>query len=93
MTHAFSEEDIHEEDVIEEVHFEIDKNAFKGPYTCCDKQTNSIRKILSRNGLELYYEVWRCSRCKKEYLGTEQAKLLESFWSQDKTKHTPEIPD
>ena len=41
------EDDIKEEDIIGEVHFEIDKNAFKGPVRCCSKVTyktpNEIR--------------------------------------------------
>lgn len=74
-----------EEDIdlgtLEEVHFEIDKNAFKGPFTCCKKKTRKTTKKTVYKGLEFQHEVWQCSRCKKEYLDLEQSKRMETFWT------------
>ncbi len=73
-------EEISEEDITEEVHFEIDKDAFKGPFPCCNKTTTKKNKSISHRGFEFHYGVWHCSKCDKEYLDTEQAKRLENFW-------------
>lgn len=91
MTHAFNEEDVREKDVVEEVHFEIDKDAFKGPFVCCHGKTTAMRKTFFHRVLETKHAVWSCHHCKKEYLDTEQAKLLESFWSKDETAHHRKI--
>ena len=74
------EEDIREEDIIGEVHFEIDKNAFKGPFTCCSQKTKSAIKNISIKGPQFTYDVWRCGKCGKEYLDTKQAGIMEKFW-------------
>lgn len=75
-----NEYDIKEEDLVEEVHFEIDKDAFKGPFTCHGTKTILLDKKLSFNGVDLNYSVWYCKKCKKEYLDSGQAKRLERFW-------------
>jgi len=69
-----------EEDLVEEVEFEIDKKAFDGPFRCCGIETKKIKKKISIKGIELNYEVWVCSKCKKEYLDNEQARRLEKIW-------------
>ena len=60
--------------------FSIDKGAFNGPFTCCNKKTGKINKKIICKGFEFNYDVWYCSKCKKEYLDSEQAKGLERFW-------------
>ncbi len=71
---------IREEDIKEEVKFEIDKNSFKGPFTCHGKKTKLIQKKISWHGLEITYKSWYCTRCKKEYLDADQGRKLEKFW-------------
>ncbi len=62
------------------MHFEIDKNAFKGPFTCCGQKTRRAIKKVSIKGLQFTYDAWRCSKCGKEYLDTKQAGIMEKFW-------------
>ena len=71
---------IKEEDLGEEVKFEIDKDAFKGPFTCHNKKTVLENKKISFHNLDFNYSVWKCSKCKKEYLDTDQGRKLERFW-------------
>jgi len=71
--------DIEDEDLKEEVKFEIDKNAFKGPFICHSKKTILKDKEVSFNGLNFNYSVWSCSKCGKEYLDSEQGKKFEKF--------------
>ena len=75
------EDDIKEEDIIEEVHFEIDKNAFKGPFTCCGRKTKKVTKKTSYAGLGITYWAWKCAKCGKEYLETDQSKKLQKIWT------------
>lgn len=75
------EDDIKEEDIIEEVHFEIDKNAFKGPFTCCGRKTKEATKSVSLKGQKVTYEVWKCGKCGEEYLESRQAEKLENIWA------------
>ena len=75
------EDDIKEEDIIEEVHFEIDKNAFKGPFTCCGRKTKKAVKGMSLKGQKVTYGVWKCSKCGEEYLDSDQAEKLENIWA------------
>ncbi len=77
-------ENIKEEDLAEEVKFEIDKDAFKGPFTCHNINTKKILKKMSIKGIDFTYEVWRCSKCKKEFLDSEQANRLEKIWMIEK---------
>jgi hypothetical protein len=72
---------IRQQDIIEEVSFEIDKKAFERPFSCCNDKTKKAQKKISYHGLDFSYEVWKCSKCKKEYLDTKQAKHLEQFWT------------
>ena len=75
---------IKEEDLVEEVQFEIDKDAFKGPFTCCNKETKKVNKKMNVRGLEFSYESWQCVKCKKEFLDTDQASRLEKIWMIEK---------
>lgn len=70
---------IKEEDLREEVEFEIDKDAFKGPFECHGKKTILIDKKISYGNLEFTYSVWQCKKCKKEYLDFEQGRRYEKF--------------
>ena len=67
---------IKDEEFGEEVKFEIDKDAFKGPFTCHGTKTILIEKKTSYGDLDFTYNVWKC---KKEYLDFEQAKRYEKF--------------
>jgi len=73
------EYDIKEEDLREDVEFEIDKDAFKGPFTCHNKKTVLENKKISFHNLDFSYFVWKCSKCKKEYLDSEQGRRFEKF--------------
>ena len=68
-----------EEDMGEEVKFEIDDNSFKGPFRCHGKKTVLIDKKTSYGGIEFAYSVWQCHKCKKEYVDFEQAEKFEKF--------------
>ena len=70
-----------DEELLEEVHFEIDKNAFKGPFTCCGRKTKKVTKKTSYRGLEVGYGAWKCAKCGKEYLESDQSKKLEKIWA------------
>src|SRR3989338_7928337 len=72
---------IKEADLVEDVKFEIDKNAFKGgkPFKCHGKNTILKDKRISFNNFEFTYQVWHCKACKKDYLDFEQAKKYERF--------------
>ncbi len=70
---------IKEEDLVEDVKFEIDKDAFKGHFICHNSKTILENKKVSFNGLEFTYSVWKCKKCKKEYLDSEQGRRFEKF--------------
>ena len=72
-------QNIREEDLVEDAEFEIDKDAFKGPFTCHSRKTVLIEKKTSYGDIEFAYPVWQCRKCKKEYLDFEQAKKYEKF--------------
>ena len=63
----------------EEVKFEIDKDAFKCPFTCHSKKTILEDKKVSFNGLNFNYSAWKCRKCGKEYLDSEQGRRFEKF--------------
>jgi len=67
----------------EKMKFEIDKDAFKGPFKCHVK-TKLTNKKISVDGNVFSYTVWRCPKCSKEYLDTSQAKRLEVIWTFEK---------
>ncbi|MEK6963738.1 MAG: hypothetical protein AABX70_04880 [Nanoarchaeota archaeon] len=73
-------DEISPQEILEEVSFTIDKDAFKGPFTCCNTTTKKVTKKLSYKGFELVYEIWQCKKCNKEYVDKDQAKKLETFW-------------
>ena len=70
---------IKDEEFGEEVKFEIDKDAFKGPFECHGKKTVLIDKKTSYGDIDFTYSVWQCRKCKKEYLDFEQARKYEKF--------------
>ncbi len=78
------EDNIREEDLVEEVKFEISKDAFSGPFKCHGANTKITNKELAVNGNVFSYDVWKCPKCKKEYLDTRQAKRLEGIWAAEK---------
>jgi hypothetical protein len=78
------ENELKEHDIVEEVKFEIDRDAFKGPFTCCNVKTKKVNKKMSIRGTDFSYDVWQCSKCKKEFLDTEQAQRLEKIWMIEK---------
>ncbi|MBI4209948.1 MAG: hypothetical protein HY544_00380 [Candidatus Diapherotrites archaeon] len=86
-----TDEEVKEEDIIGEEKFEISKDAFKFPVNCCSKKTILANKKLSINAIEFSYSVWQCSKCKKEYLDSEQAKRLEKFWMLEKVMENRSI--
>lgn len=65
---------------MEEVKFEIAKNAFSGPFKCHGIRTKLERKKMNIEGNSFSYSVWKCSKCKEEYLDSKQAKILENIW-------------
>jgi len=69
---------------MKQVPFSIAKDAFKGPYKCCNKLTKKISKRIMAQGFNFDYEVWSCGKCNKEYLDSKQAKKLEKFWTIEK---------
>ena len=76
-------EKIDDSDLVQEVNFEIDKNAFKSPIKC-HGNTVLLNKKVSYNNLDFTYETWKCTKCNKEYLDTLQAQKLERFWMIEK---------
>ena len=55
---------IKERDLLDEVEFEIDKDAFKGPFICCNLKTGKIE-------MKKDCERWKCSKCQKEFVGSK----------------------
>lgn len=70
---------IRDEDLGKEVKFKIDKNSFKGIFTCHGKKNDLVNKKVSYGDIEFTYPAWQCKKCKKEYLDFEQAKRYEKF--------------
>ncbi len=70
--------------LIKEGSFEIDKNAFKGPFQCHGKLTIQIKKNAAMKGINFDYEAWQCSKCGKDYLDSKQAEKLERIWTIEK---------
>ena len=73
-------EKIRQNDLIEEVDFDIDKSAFKGPFTCHGK-TKLMKKAMKLKNCSFKYEMWQCPKCRKEYLDQEQSKKMERIWT------------
>lgn len=70
---------IKEEDLMEDVNFEIGKDAFKGPFTCHGKKTILLDKKTSYGDIDFTYNIWQCRKCRKEYLDFEQGRRYEKF--------------
>jgi len=69
---------------MEEVKFEIDKNAFKGPFRCHGVKTRLVSKKTHINGNIFSYSIWKCPKCGEEYVDNLQAKKLETIWAVEK---------
>jgi len=66
------------------IHFNIDKNAFRGPYTCHRVRTRISEKKMIVGDIIFQYTVWQCPVCKSDYLDSEQSKKLELLWVLEK---------
>ncbi len=66
------------------VEFEVDREAFSGPFRCHGTETKLIPKKISVNGNVFAYSAWKCGKCKKEFLDSSQAKKLETIWTMEK---------
>ncbi len=64
--------------------FSIDKDAFKGPFTCHGMKTKLVSKKISVDGNVFSCSVWKCPKCSKEYLDSSQAKKMELIWTFEK---------
>ena len=64
-------ENLKESDIIGEVKVTIDKDAFRGPFTCCGRKTKKATKHSSSSGLELTHKVWKCGKCDQEYVDSK----------------------
>jgi|SRR3989344_2059262 len=69
---------------MKEVKFEIDKEAFNGPFTCHKKKTVLTQKKMSVQGNVFSYSTWRCQICGEDYLDSKQAERLEMIWTFEK---------
>lgn len=57
----------------------IDKGAWDGPVTCCRRKTvRAISKTRLGKGITIEHEVWRCPKCREEYVDYEQGKKLDN---------------
>lgn len=70
---------VREEDLIEKVDFNIDKDAFKGPFICCNKETVKKAKVFSIRNINFNYEVWHCNECGADYLDSSQGKIFDKI--------------
>lgn len=70
-------EDIQETDILEQVDVTLDKDAFKGPFVCCNKETTKQKKIFALKGIQFAYEAWHCTTCNKDYLDDEQGSRFD----------------
>ena len=70
---------IKDEDFGKEVKFKIDKNSFRGAFTCHGRKTVLMNKKVLYKDIKFKHSVWKCRKCKKEYLDLEQAKRYEKF--------------
>ena len=68
---------------VKQVGFEIDKDAFFGPFKCHSK-TKLVAKKVSIGENVFAYSAWQCAKCKKEYLDSGQAKKMEDIWTVEK---------
>ena len=70
------------EDFEEEVNFELDEEAFKVKELHCDNCNKKMEKVsldvdIPDTSLSIHLEAFRCSKCGKEYLSSEQAEKLD----------------
>lgn len=76
-------EDLKQEDLDREVKVKIDKDAFKGPLKCnnCNVKMTLLKTSmdLPDADITLHFQVYRCSKCNREYLSGDQAKKLDKL--------------
>lgn len=75
----FEDATLEELEKMKEVKFEIDKGAWDGPTTCCRRKT--VRRIVKTRlgkGIVIEHEVWKCPKCREEYVDYEQGKKLDN---------------
>ncbi len=66
------------------VKFEVDKDAFKGPFKCHGVMCKLACKKMDVLGNTFSYSAWKCQKCGKEYLDSSQAKRMEIIWAFEK---------
>ena len=66
------------------VNFTVDKDAFNGPFKCDGEKTRLVNKKISIDGNTFSHSVWKCRKCKKEYLDSKQAKRMQTIWAFEK---------
>lgn len=66
------------------VDFTVDKDAFKGPFKCDGEKTRLVSKKIDIDGNVFSYSAWKCRKCGKEYLDSNQAKRMETIWAFEK---------
>jgi len=77
-------ENLKPEDLEEdEIEFEIDKGALKGPLTCtkCNKKMEKtiVDFDLPGMAITLHLEAYKCLKCNKEYLSGDQAEKFDNM--------------
>ena len=75
-------DNIKEDDLMEEVEFRIDKDAFKAKELHCDTCNKKMNRVsldmeVPETSLFVHLESFKCGKCGKEYLNGEQAKKLD----------------
>ena len=76
------EEELSEKDFEEEIKVQISKDAFKSKEFYCENCDKKMDKIfvnaeIPNTLLTIHLEVFRCEKCKKEYLNGDQANKLD----------------
>ena len=67
---------------LEKAEFDFDKNAFKAKIVHCDNCNKKMNKIatemdLPNSSLSIKLNVFKCSKCNKEYIDFGEAKKLD----------------
>lgn len=77
-----TENELKPEDFEEEAEFEMEEDAFKAQELHCDNCNKKMDKVhldvsIPDTSLTAHLEVFKCSKCGKEYLSGEQAEKLD----------------
>lgn len=73
-----------EKDIIGEVKFNIARDAFEKPVFCHGRKAIEIIKKMRLGSAIFNYEVWKCPKCKEEYLDSKQAEKFDTLLSMKK---------